>query len=107
MHCLPSDRNVIKERMDFIFNEDPDHISKNLVFCSLHFTADSFTNKAQFDAVFSERVKLKDDAVPTILDLTVMLQHTSVSICLLHDHYCFVSSFVWGSCGLMDRESDL
>ncbi len=36
-------------------------------------------NKAQFDAGFLERLKLKDDAVSTILDLTVMSQHTSVS----------------------------
>ncbi len=59
-------------------DEVPDHISKNLVHCSLHFTAYSFTNKAQFDAGFSERLKLKD-AASTILDLTVMSQHTSVS----------------------------
>ncbi len=54
--------------MNFIFNEDPDCISKNSVICSLHFTSDSFTNKAQFDAGFSERLKLKDDAVPSILE---------------------------------------
>ncbi len=40
----------------------------NLALCSLNLTADSITNKAQFDAGFSERLKLKDDAVPTILD---------------------------------------
>ncbi len=43
--------------------------------CSLNFTVDSFTNKAQFNMGFSERLKLKDDAVPAILDLTVMSQH--------------------------------
>ncbi len=32
---------------------------------------DLFTNKAQFDAGFSERLNLKDDAVPTILNPTV------------------------------------
>ncbi len=52
--------------------------------CSLHFIADSFTNKAQFNAGFSERLKLKDDAVLTILDLTVMSQHTSVSNCFYY-----------------------
>ncbi len=52
--------------MNFIFNEDPDQISKNLVLCSLHFTTNSFTNKAQFDVGFSKRLKLKDNAVPTI-----------------------------------------
>ncbi len=49
--------------MNCIFNEDPDRVSKHSVFCSLHFTADSFTNKSQFDVLFSERLKLKDDAV--------------------------------------------
>ncbi len=52
---------------------------------------DWFINKAQFDAGFSERLKLKDDAVLIILDPTVMSQHTSVSNCFsLRDHYCFV-----------------
>ncbi len=60
--------------MNFIFNEDPDRVNKNLVLCSLHFTF-SFTNEAQFDVGFSERLKLKDDALPAILDPTVMLQH--------------------------------
>ncbi len=64
--------------MNIIFNEDPDRVSKNLVLCSLH---DSFTNKAQFDAGFSERLKQKDNAMMTISDLTVMWQHTSVSNC--------------------------
>ncbi len=77
LHCLPSDPNIRKEWMNFIFNEVSDCISKNLVLCSLHFT-DSFTNKAQFDVGFSERLKLKDDAVPIILNPTVM------SLCLLN-----------------------
>ncbi len=40
---------------------------------------DLFINKAQLDAGFSERLKLKDKSVPTILD--PMLQHISVSNC--------------------------
>ncbi len=60
--------------MNFIFNEDPDSVSKNSVLCSLHFTADLFTNKAKFNAVFSERLKLKY-VVLTILDPTVMSQN--------------------------------
>ncbi len=57
--------------MNFIFNEVPDRIGKNVVLCSIYFTVDSFTNKAQFEAVFSERLKLKDDAVPTIIGYKV------------------------------------
>ncbi len=52
----------------------------NSVFCSLHFTADPFTNKALYDTGFSERLKQKDDAVPSILNPTVILQHTSVTL---------------------------
>ncbi len=55
LHCLSSDPNVKKEWMNFIFYEDPDHVNKNSVLCSLHFTENSFTNKAQLDAGFSER----------------------------------------------------
>ncbi len=68
--------------MNFIFNEDSDRVSKKSVFCSLHFTADSFANKAQFDVGFSERFKLKDDVVSTILD--PMWHHTSVSNCFYY-----------------------
>ncbi len=63
LHCLHSDPSVRKEWRNFISNEDPDLVSKNSVLCSFHFTVDSFTNKAQFDAGFSEKLKLKDDAV--------------------------------------------
>ncbi len=45
---------------------------------------DSFTNKVQFDIGFSETLKLKDNAVLTILDPIVMSHHTSVSNCF---HY--------------------
>ncbi len=79
LHCLSSDPNIRKEWMNFIFKEVPDGICKNLVLCSLHFTADSFTNKTHFDTGFSERLKIKDDAVLNILDL--MSHHTSVSNC--------------------------
>ncbi len=51
------------EWMNFIFNEDPDCVSKNSFLCSLHFSTDLFINKAQFEAGFSERLNLKDDAM--------------------------------------------
>ncbi len=91
LHCLPSDPNVRKEWMNFIFNEVPDRVSKNSVLCSFHFTADLFTNKTQFDAGFSERLKLKDDAVPTLFDPTVIAKHTGVSNCFYYN--CFDSLF--------------
>ncbi len=84
LHCFPSDPNIRKEWMNFSFNEVPDRVSKNLVLCSLHVTMDLFTNKAQFDVQFSQRLKLKDHAVLTLLDSTVMAHYTSVSNCF---HY--------------------
>ncbi len=51
---------------------------------------DLFKNKAQFDAGFSERLKLKDNAVLTILGPTVMTQHKCDELFSLHGHYCFV-----------------
>ncbi len=70
--------------MNFIFYEVPDRISKNSVLCSLHFTMDSFTNNKQFDVGFPERLKLKDNVVPTILNPTVLSQNTSVSNCFYY-----------------------
>ncbi len=54
LHCLPYDPKIMKKWMKFIFNEDPNSASKNLVLSSRHFTMDSFKNKAQFHAKFSE-----------------------------------------------------
>ncbi len=81
-----------------IFNEDPDRVSKNLVLCSLHFTVDFFINKVQFNVGFSERLKLKDDAVPTILDLTGMSQsncfYWSLLLCLFLQIVWYVLSYL-------------
>ncbi len=84
LHYLPSDPNVRKEWMYFILNEVPDGVSKNLVLYSLNFTMDLFTKNTQFYTVFAERLKLIDDAVPTILDLTVISHHTCVSNCFYY-----------------------
>ncbi len=62
-----------KQTKNVIFNEVPERVIKNL---------DLFTNKAEFEAVFLERLKLKDDAMPDILD--PMVHHTRVSNCF---HY--------------------
>lgn len=52
LHCLLSDPSVRKEWMNFIFNDVPDRVRKNLALCTLNFTVDSFTNEEQFDAEF-------------------------------------------------------
>ncbi len=96
LHCLSSDPSVRKEWIYFICNEVPDHISNNSVLCLLNFTTDLFTNKAQFDVGFSERLKLKDDAVSAIVDQTVMSQHTSVSNCFYDVvNIALSDNFIW------------
>jgi len=52
----------------FLMKFQSDHISKTLFICSVHFTADLFL---KHDTSFSERLKIKDDAVQTSLDPTV------------------------------------
>ncbi len=49
LHCLPSDPNISKEWINLLLNEVPEHISKNLFLCSLHFTVDLLTNKADWN----------------------------------------------------------
>ncbi len=79
--------------MNFIFIFIPDRVSKKLVICSLNFPEDSFINKAQFDAGFSERLKLKDDAVPTILDLTVISQVWVTLLCNPYSFVCYIERY--------------
>ncbi|KAG1936444.1 hypothetical protein F2P79_018498 [Pimephales promelas] len=75
LHKLPlgSNRNAW---LNFIFNEVPADVGKTLTICSLHFTEDCFVNKTQVETGFADRLRLKYDAVPSILDPTEMVQHT-------------------------------
>ncbi len=71
MFALPSFWSQRYERVNELYFNDPDRISKNSVLCSIHFTADSFTNKTSFNARFKKILKLKDNPVTAILDPTV------------------------------------
>ncbi len=65
--------------MNFIFNEDLDCVSKNLVLVHLIFTMDLFTNNCH-NSMWDF---LKDNAVLTILNPAVMSQ-TSMSNCFYY-----------------------
>ncbi len=93
--CLrshPSDGNIKKDWINVIFNEDPDHVSKNLVFCLLHFTADLFTNKAIRSRIF-KKIETKrgccadyigsDSNVTTQAQVTLFIKW-SLLLCLLN-----------------------
>ncbi len=69
LHWIPSDPNIWKEWINFIFNEDPDHVSKNSFLPRIGLqTRHNSTRQLK-------KLKLKYDAVATILDPTVMSQH--------------------------------
>ncbi|XP_056608949.1 uncharacterized protein LOC130426283 isoform X2 [Triplophysa dalaica] len=76
LHNLPSDSDIRNAWLKFIFKDVPAHVAKTFSVCSLHFTADSFVNKAQVDAGFAERLRLKSCALPSILDPTGMAQQS-------------------------------
>ncbi|XP_067299120.1 uncharacterized protein [Pseudorasbora parva] len=64
-HCVPKNPAIRQRWMEFVFPEKQRRCT-NFYVCALHFDADCFINKAQFDAGFSDRLILKDGAVPTI-----------------------------------------
>ncbi|XP_056612376.1 uncharacterized protein LOC130428401 [Triplophysa dalaica] len=76
LHNLPSISDIRNAWLKFIFKDGPAHVGKTLSVCSLHFTDDCFVNKAQVDAGFGERLRLKSSSVPSILDPTRVAQHS-------------------------------
>ncbi len=52
---------------------------KTLSVCSLHLTEDCFVNKTHVETGFADRLRLKNGAVPSILDPTGVVKHTYVS----------------------------
>ncbi len=88
LHCLPSDPNVRKEWMNFMFNEVPDRVSKNSVLCSFHFAADlfTFTNKTIWCRIF-RRIETKRQCCTD----SIGSDSTGVSNCFYYN--CFDSLF--------------
>ncbi len=78
LHRLPSNPNIRKEWMNFIFNEVPDHVSKNF-FVHFILPQNHLLTKHNLTQDFSKRLNLKDTEVPTILDIKIMLHFTGVS----------------------------
>ncbi|XP_067301001.1 uncharacterized protein [Pseudorasbora parva] len=76
LHKLPSDPKTRNVWLNFIYNEVPADVAKTLHVCSLHFTADSFENKSQVETGFADHLRLKQNAVPSILDPKRKEQHT-------------------------------
>lgn len=67
MFSFPSDPVLKQQWMQFVFPGQQRNCDWVYV-CSLHFGDDCFTNKAQFDAGFANRLQLRDAAVPTLKD---------------------------------------
>ena len=71
LHMLSLDANRTAW-INFVFNDVSADEGKTLSVCSLHFTKDCFVNKTGF----ADRLRVKNGAVPSILDLTGIVQHT-------------------------------
>ncbi|KAF1388886.1 hypothetical protein PFLUV_G00067520 [Perca fluviatilis] len=63
---LPKDDEFKSQWLKFVFGTIPQDYNPNLVLCSVHFTEDCFLNLQQFNSGFSNRLILKDRAVPTL-----------------------------------------
>ncbi|XP_065146034.1 uncharacterized protein [Paramisgurnus dabryanus] len=78
LHSLPSEPNIRKEWLKFVYNEVPARVGKSFSVCSLHFSPESFVNKTQVDSGFATRLRLINNAVPTILDPTETAHQSNV-----------------------------
>ncbi|KAF1389903.1 hypothetical protein PFLUV_G00052410 [Perca fluviatilis] len=63
---LPKDDEFKSQWLKFVFGTIPQDYNPNLMLCSAHFTEDCFLNLQQFNSGFSNRLILKDSAVPTL-----------------------------------------
>lgn len=64
---LPKDDGTRRLWIQFAFPDLPPQHNTNINLCALHFTDESFVNRAQYNAGFSARLLLKEGAVPTLL----------------------------------------
>ncbi|XP_051742028.1 gastrula zinc finger protein XlCGF57.1-like [Ctenopharyngodon idella] len=67
LFSFPKNPALREQWMQFVFPGQQRSCGSVFV-CSRHFGDECFTNKAQFDAGFADRLKLKDGAVPAIKD---------------------------------------
>ncbi|XP_048051053.1 zinc finger protein 883-like isoform X1 [Megalobrama amblycephala] len=65
LFSFPKDPALREQWMQFVF-PGQQRSCGSLFVCSRHFSDECFTNKAQFDAGFADRLRLKDGAVPSI-----------------------------------------
>ncbi|KAK7898511.1 hypothetical protein WMY93_019364 [Mugilogobius chulae] len=67
LHRVPATEPLRSEWIHFIFRGNlPFHVGKTLFVCSNHFEVECFCNFRQYSEGFSQRLRLKEGAVPTI-----------------------------------------
>nr|XP_055038847.1 probable serine/threonine-protein kinase kinX isoform X2 [Misgurnus anguillicaudatus] len=86
LFSFPTNPDVRQRWMQFIFPGQKRKCEWIYV-CSLHFEDNCFTNKAQFDAGFANRLQLIDEAVPTLKD---SVQESEPQVIV--DNSCLLSS---------------
>ncbi|XP_057187839.1 piggyBac transposable element-derived protein 4-like [Triplophysa rosa] len=63
---LPKAQELRKKWLHFIFNTVPERYNPTTSLCPKHFTKDSFQNLGAYNAGYSQKLLLKDGAVPTL-----------------------------------------
>ncbi|XP_067259791.1 piggyBac transposable element-derived protein 4-like isoform X1 [Chanodichthys erythropterus] len=64
---LPKTEEIRKQWLQFIYNAVPDQYSPKVRLCAAHFTKDSFLNLGEYNAGYTQRLLLKNGAVPTLV----------------------------------------
>lgn len=64
---LPKTEEIRKQWLQFIYDAVPDQYSPKVRLCAAHFTKDSFLNLGEYNAGYTQRLLLKNGAVPTLV----------------------------------------
>ena len=78
LFLVPSSEPLKNQWVDFsLAGNTPTQLPKVLYVCGKHFTDDCFLNLGQYRAGFAERLKIKSQAVPTLLGSATNLGQVS------------------------------
>jgi len=64
---LPRTDGIRDQWLQFIYNAVPQRYNPKVRLCSAHFTKDSFLNLGEYNAGYTQRLLLKNGAVPTLV----------------------------------------
>lgn len=88
VHLLPTDQRK-SAWLNFIFDgKIPPTLGKQITVCANHFAEDCFGNLGQYHAGLAHRLRLTEDTVPTIRDVSTGKGPVSIFKCVPPSSYC-------------------